>query len=93
MEEKTNYQDPIDEVCGLQPEPEQPQSRHEEFSEPKEDVFERFADKIATCIAQAEERGYRRAIEAMKEAERKAVEHDRSVPNFLSDIRPDIWEN
>lgn len=47
-------------------------------------VLDRFDDRLRA----AEEAGYRRGI---AEASRQATA-DRSVPNFLADIRRDVWE-
>lgn len=92
MEETNDYSNPLDEEQVAPVEADREQILPQTTPQPREDVFERFAEKLAASIAEAEQRGYCRAIEAMKEAERKTIERDRSVPNFLSDVRRDMWE-
>lgn len=89
MEE--NEEKPFDQPETEMPESPEPESVTDNF-EPSENFFDRFAEKLASSIAEAEERGYKRALELLKASQRDAMERDRSVPNFLSDVRRDIWE-
>lgn len=43
-------------------------------------------------IAEAEERGFRRAVD-MARQNPESLGISRSVPNFLADVRPDIWNS
>lgn len=42
-------------------------------------------------LAEAEQRGFHRALE-MARNNPETLGISRSVPNFLTDVRPDIWE-
>ena len=57
-----------------------------------EAAIDRFADRIIERIRQAEENGFKKAVEKVRQnPEQFGITS--SVPNFLADIRPDIWEN
>ena len=65
-------------------------------SEMTESFFERMVERSLTRLAhevsEAEERGFRRGLEAARRQYAKETDNLKSVPNFLADIRPDIWE-
>lgn len=57
-----------------------------------DELVEKVAHKMAERLIEAEERGFQRAIEALKTAA-GPVARENSRPNFLADIRRDIWES
>lgn len=57
-----------------------------------ERVLQRTLDRLADTLADAEERGFKRALEMARQNPAEFGITD-SVPNFLADIRRDVWEN
>lgn len=57
-----------------------------------ERLLDRTLDRFADKLREAEERGFRKALE-MARLNPEQVGISPSVPNFLADIRPDIWDN
>lgn len=54
-------------------------------------IVERVCERLDERMKAAEERGYRRAMEEIRQR-REALGLDNSVPNFLADIRRDVWD-
>lgn len=67
---------------------EEPAPDHEAIIER---VVDRTLDRLADRLKEAEERGFRKAVElARSNPDRLGI--DRSVPNFLADVRRDVWD-
>lgn len=56
-----------------------------------EEILDKAINRFSEQLNQAEKRGFEKAIQAIRENP-SAVGLDTTVPNFLSDIKPDIWE-
>lgn len=59
-------------------------------------MVERIAERVVSLMddrmAEAEKRGYQKAVdEARAHPENLGI--DTTVPNFLLDVRPDVWES
>ena len=50
-------------------------------------------ERIATELLQAEARGFKRGLDTARTNPELAGITDNTVPNFLADIRRDVWEN
>ena len=83
------------ETCGLEPvndapTAETPPDPVPEASSPDEELIKRIVDasceRFADKLLEAEERGFNRALELSQRSQ-----SSRSVPNFLADVRPDVW--
>lgn len=54
-------------------------------------VFDRTISRFQESLVEAEERGFRRALEMARQPP-EALGISRSVPNFLADVRRDVWD-
>lgn len=55
-------------------------------------AVDRAFDRLSERLRQAEEQGYRRAVETARSHIEAEDRRQPSVPNFLLGSRPDIWE-
>lgn len=57
-----------------------------------DDLIDAVIGRFAERIEQAEERAYRRALETLRNEAAAQTQPERTVPNFLADLRRDVWD-
>lgn len=104
--ETDGTQAPLSDNVSSQETDQSPQSGKDTLTDFEERILDKLSKTIDECITaahgamadvekrirEAEERGFKRAIEMARQnpAEMGVLP---TVPNFLADVRPDIWED
>lgn len=55
------------------------------------DIVDKAVDRFADEMRRAEERGYAKAMDESRAARLDLGDRDKCCPNFLADVRADIW--